>query len=54
MTTEDDLEDDCSRIQHNVSNGTQTPYRTKTMTGIMRSCSAGVNADIEEDLTQEI
>ena len=50
----DILEDDCSRIQHNVSNGTQTPYRTKTMTGIMRSCSAGVNADIEEDPTQEI
>ena len=48
-------EDTCPTLQHDVSIGTQTPYRSKTITGVMRSCSAGVNVDLEEaEQTQEM
>lgn len=41
--------DDEDDIQHDVSIGTQTPYRSKTITGVMRYCSAGANVDLEEE-----
>jgi hypothetical protein len=48
-------EEDTTGIQHNLSAATQTPYRTPTMTGVMRSCSAGINVDLEEaEQTQEM
>ena len=42
-------EEEGDKLQHNVSGATQTPYRTQTMTGVMRSCSAGANVDLDED-----
>lgn len=44
-----DDEDMSPTLQHDVSIGTQTPYRSKTITGVMRSCSAGANVDLEEE-----
>jgi hypothetical protein len=42
-------EEEGDKLQHNVSGATQTPYRTQTMTGVMRSCSGGANVDLDED-----
>ena len=47
---EDNMQPD--ELQHNVSGATQTPYRTQTMTGVMRSCSAGTNVEEFEDEEQ--
>jgi hypothetical protein len=47
-------EEDTTEIQHNLSAATQTPYRTQTMTGIMRSCSAGINVkELEEEQEEQ-
>jgi uncharacterized protein YegL len=42
-------------LQHNISGSTQTPYRSQTMTGVMRSCSAGANVEFKniEDFEEE-
>jgi len=39
-------------LEHHVSGATQTPYRTQTMTCVMRSCSGKMNVDFEQE-TQE-
>jgi hypothetical protein len=42
-------EEDIIGLEHNLSAATQTPYRSKTITGVMRSCSAGANVDLQEE-----
>jgi hypothetical protein len=55
ITYQDEYEDeeDFDELQHAVSDSTDTPYRTQTMTQVMRSVSAGVNNEDDEDDEQE-
>jgi hypothetical protein len=37
-------------LEHNISNSTQTPYRSPTITHVMRSCSTGTRVEEFEDI----